>query len=62
MDNSEATMTPEELTELARKLSQKEWDKLLPPRESQEHEPADASGYTVPRIFFLIRESEPDST
>ena len=38
--------TPEELTHLARTLTQKEWNRLFPPQASREHEPADASGYT----------------
>ena len=44
-DNMDKTYTPEELTHLAQTLTQKEWDRLFPPRES-EHEPFDASGYT----------------
>lgn len=32
-------------TELARAVTQREWDRLFPPRTS-EHEPSDASGFT----------------
>ena len=45
MDKDGKEYTPEELTHLARTLTQKQWDRLFPPRES-EREPFDASGYT----------------
>ena len=38
--------TPEELTVLARTLTQKQWDVLFPPIPSTEGEPLDATGYT----------------
>ena len=40
------TYSSDELTHLARTLTQREWDRLFPPRPSREYEPSDASGYT----------------
>ena len=46
MDKHGKEYTPDELTRLARTLTQKEWDRLFPPRPPKDHEPFDASGYT----------------
>ena len=42
---AESEKKRQKLSELARKLSQKEWDKLYPPGDYGMLEPGDASGY-----------------
>ena len=39
-------LTPAEQSRAACLMTDKEWALLFPPRESTEHEPFDASGYT----------------